>query len=428
MNDFILQEHLRAKLEDLRRGEDEDRSSFINYYESELLYRLGDIYNAKKFLLKAIKQSPTDPHYWYNLGRIYQDLGKNQSAIRVYSRAVKLQPTLTDALYNMSAIYRKTNRYQDMLAIWDKILTINPEEDHTLISYGIHYFERGEISKAFKYFQLAVSYHEEFYEVLRFVGLQYFKIGDFVTAQSLLEKAYSKEQRDSKVVQSLAEIYTSQLNIPKAYQLWSHLLTLEPKHKEALFQLSKLKITEKDSDIIEFLEGTITIHPSIILQLVKEKVTDQLKITKEFQELLSKALIRQTLLNRPIYADALQINQQAKLSYYSNHILDSLYRELSELGFKNINFVYDDICFQEQKYYSNRYKNLIQKGIIQSIGRNKQLHTTLPEKAMETNGLIISNEDYSTNRMDRHLLEYLEKNTVKYEFKKTGIYLDNISD
>ncbi|MBN1329109.1 MAG: tetratricopeptide repeat protein [Candidatus Heimdallarchaeota archaeon] len=428
MSDPILREHLREKLEDLRRGRDtnDEKSSFIHYYESELLYRLGDIKTAKKSLLKAIKLSPSDAEYWYNLGRIYQDQGKDKTAIRVYSRAMVLKPTLTDAGVNIAVILRKQNRYQEMLSMWDKILEINPGEDNTLITYGRYYLKQGEISKAFSFFQQALDHHNDFLPVLVFVGLQYFKIGNFASAQPLLEEAFVKEKQDCELVHSLAKIYTSQQNLQQAYQLWSHLLSLDPFHREALLELSKLKILRKDSDINDFLEATIRINPEIVLQLVKEQITNQLKETKSFQELLSMALQREELLSRPIYVDALDLEINAKRRNYSSCILEHFYDTLSDYGFTNIHFVYDDVYYHDEMQLKNSHKELKQKNIIQSIGWNKYLQTCLPTKAMETNGIIISTKDYSGVRMDSYLLEYLQKNTLKYEFRKTGIHVPKL--
>src|ERR1700687_4379605 len=51
---------------------------------------LGRVDAAKQFLEQAVKQNPSDPHAWYNLGMLEKNSADSQAAVEAFRRATEL--------------------------------------------------------------------------------------------------------------------------------------------------------------------------------------------------------------------------------------------------------------------------------------------------------------------------------------------------
>lgn len=70
-----------------------------NYYKSaaRVYILLSDLPSAAEVLTQAAQISPTDPRLPYNLGLIYESMGKNDLARQSYQRSLDLKPDFPDA-------------------------------------------------------------------------------------------------------------------------------------------------------------------------------------------------------------------------------------------------------------------------------------------------------------------------------------------
>src|SRR3981081_2623279 len=56
------------------------------------LLNLGRIDAARKFLEQAVKQNPSDPHAWYNLGMREKNSANTQAAVDAFRRVTEIDP------------------------------------------------------------------------------------------------------------------------------------------------------------------------------------------------------------------------------------------------------------------------------------------------------------------------------------------------
>lgn len=78
-----------------------------NYYKSaaRVYILLSDLPAAAQVLSNAEKISPTDPRIPYNLGLIYESLGKTDLARQQYESAIKLKPDFPDAKTSLQKLH-----------------------------------------------------------------------------------------------------------------------------------------------------------------------------------------------------------------------------------------------------------------------------------------------------------------------------------
>ncbi|MEW5766199.1 MAG: tetratricopeptide repeat protein [bacterium] len=62
--------------------------------KAELYYLAGDYEEAVSVLEEAVKLDPKDAYLHLELGRVYEDMGKDTESINAYIQAIKLDPSL----------------------------------------------------------------------------------------------------------------------------------------------------------------------------------------------------------------------------------------------------------------------------------------------------------------------------------------------
>jgi Tfp pilus assembly protein PilF len=65
---------------------------------------------AEPYLLRAVELKPDFSNAHYELGLLYQDLGREKKAVEQFEIAVKQRPAFLQAHYHLARLYKKTGR------------------------------------------------------------------------------------------------------------------------------------------------------------------------------------------------------------------------------------------------------------------------------------------------------------------------------
>jgi protein O-mannosyl-transferase len=148
-------------------------------------HNLGRFYSQKKLYEKAINEylislskenrNNLAGKNWtyYNLGAIYQELGKDKKAMHYYDQAQKYQPSFAPTLIRKGQLFVKWGLYDNAEAAFQKALQAQKQSSSALTNLGHLYLQTGQTEKTRAYLQQALEISPQDPEIMRRLGLAY---------------------------------------------------------------------------------------------------------------------------------------------------------------------------------------------------------------------------------------------------------------
>lgn len=116
------------------------------YIENEQLNESEDIVRS------SLNFNPNNPELHYNLGVIYQFMGKYEEALEEYSTVLKLEKFHPMALNNMALIYLNLGKYQKSKELLKICINKKPHFTLAYANYGDILYSEGDIQNALYYY------------------------------------------------------------------------------------------------------------------------------------------------------------------------------------------------------------------------------------------------------------------------------------
>jgi protein O-GlcNAc transferase len=87
---------------------------------------VGDRTKAERYWLKAYEKDPINAHVLNNLGIVYRETGRLDTALEYFKKAVAVTPTAT-FLNNIGVLYYNLRRFNDAVAAYKQAVEIDPQ-------------------------------------------------------------------------------------------------------------------------------------------------------------------------------------------------------------------------------------------------------------------------------------------------------------
>ena len=110
---------------------------------------------------------------YYNLGSIYQELGKDEKAMFYYGQAQKYQPSFAPTHIRKGQLFAKKGLYDKAEAEFHKALQTQKHRPSALTNLGHLFLRTGQIDKAIAYFKPALETFPQDPHIMRRLGLAY---------------------------------------------------------------------------------------------------------------------------------------------------------------------------------------------------------------------------------------------------------------
>ena len=104
-----------------RRSKSKKQEDDLPLTESQKAFaKAAEIYE------KITEENPKDDFAFYNLGRSYNKLNKDEEAEKAFKQAVKLKPDDADYLHDLGKIHNKLSHYDEAMVVLKKAISIDP--------------------------------------------------------------------------------------------------------------------------------------------------------------------------------------------------------------------------------------------------------------------------------------------------------------
>lgn len=186
-------------------------------------------------------QGPTTPSQYNALN----DAIKAQSDERIYQAAVQILTHASNdpkALNALAMYHYKKNRFELARHLLNKAISAEPKTAELYSNLGVVQLTQGEKRDAIKSFRRALDINSDEAVAAANLGAIYVLEKDYGKAQMVLETAYRRGVRDSRVLTNYAVALTANRKYDKAQDLYKAALKESSNNKEALFNYAILLV------------------------------------------------------------------------------------------------------------------------------------------------------------------------------------------
>ncbi len=95
----------------------------------------GETEEAKRLFKRAIKLTPHDPNYYYNLGLCYHEEQNYEKAKEYFKKALEIRPNASPAHFELACCYAALDDYDGARKHFKKAVDLKPDDHEARISY-----------------------------------------------------------------------------------------------------------------------------------------------------------------------------------------------------------------------------------------------------------------------------------------------------
>lgn len=143
---------------------DQDPKEIKAFLELGYFYQQLNNPLAINYYQNALNVDPNNVEIRYNLGKMYQDMGKTEEAEQEYKTVIEIDPKNIPALNNLGYLYLDENiaRYDEAAKLFSQAIEANPNFVYSVCNRGVAYEYLGEYNKARKDYQTALKLERNF--------------------------------------------------------------------------------------------------------------------------------------------------------------------------------------------------------------------------------------------------------------------------
>lgn len=221
------------------------------------LFNLALIYEKLKMFNKAIltyknvlSLNPNHFDSLVNLGIILYDSKEYMRSLKYLKYAHKTRPKSTLIFYYLGKLFKEVNDTESSLFNLNKCLEIDPTYYHAYVTLGdiFLYSDEVKLPKAEKVYRTALKYNSKGVEALTGLGTIHYIQEDFESANQYLEKAYTLNDKDYKVLLAYGNTLVAINNYDLAEQIYIKAIQLGLNSFDVHLSLGNVYLSEGQTD------------------------------------------------------------------------------------------------------------------------------------------------------------------------------------
>jgi len=148
------------------------------------LFLQGDLKGAEVAFTKDTEADPQNADGWVNIGRVRQQEGQTEEAVKVLDKALALKPGLGKANYFYARVLKEEGKYDDAIVKLRSVLQQYPRDRVVRNELGRIYFLQKRYADAVKEFEVTLSIDPEDLQAHYNLMLCYNGLGDETKAEA----------------------------------------------------------------------------------------------------------------------------------------------------------------------------------------------------------------------------------------------------
>jgi tetratricopeptide (TPR) repeat protein len=230
----------------------EDQSQPQELTQAEAAIEKKDYATAEPLLKKVIAAQPTNYQAWFDLGFLYNALGKPDESIAAYRQSVTAKPDVFESNLNLGLMLVKNKQPggEEFLAAATKLKpTSHVEQGRASAWLSLaHVVEESDPDRAIEAYRQAAALQPKDPEPHLSVGLLLEKQNKFADAEQEYKQALALEPGSSDALVGLANIYMRGQRFPEAEDYLRQVITQRPNDAVAHIQLGRVLAADKKFD------------------------------------------------------------------------------------------------------------------------------------------------------------------------------------
>jgi len=234
--------------------------------QAESAIEKGDYASAEPLLKKVVASDPGNFQAWFDLGFVYNGLGKTQESIAAYRKSVAAKPDIFESNLNLGLMLEKTGQpdaQQFLRAATTLKPTANVDEGHARAWLSLaHVLENSKPDQAIAAYQQAAALEPKDVEPHLSAGLLLEKENRFADAEQEYKQALAIDPGSSDALTGMANIYMRGQRFADADPILRKIIAQHPENVSARMQLGRiLVVLGKNDDAIAELQAALKFDP-----------------------------------------------------------------------------------------------------------------------------------------------------------------------
>jgi len=257
-NNFVAYNNLPTELRDLpeyKKAEEQyrkilslklqgiDTKDSPEIRESEK--KVKEIFSAYQ---RAIQLNPTFLDPYYNLGRMYRDLGFNSESAKLFEKIIEVEPKYKDAYVSLADVYQDMNETSKAISVYEKVLSLNSKDEETYANIILAYvrslkqnpnnkeLQKG-LEQTFTRFEGLLNVNPNNSVAFFNLGYLYSEAGYPQRAISAYERALEINPSNSKVFYNMGNVYKDLGQFDKAIEMYQKTVKLDQGYSDAFLNI-----------------------------------------------------------------------------------------------------------------------------------------------------------------------------------------------
>jgi tetratricopeptide (TPR) repeat protein len=202
-------------------------------------YELGDFPDAIRACENLLEMDPTDAGSHYNLGLVYQRLGRTHLATKYFEEAVRQDPGFFKAIYMLGEYHFGRGDAEAAVALFEEAHRVAPASAEALGRIGDCHRRLGNLAEAYRYYVWArredTVYENAGFHLIQ--GMTLASEGDLEAAHRRLLKATELDETSADAWSELAWVLLLRGKSEEALNVVRRAAELEPDHPALLANL-----------------------------------------------------------------------------------------------------------------------------------------------------------------------------------------------
>ena len=203
-------------------------------------HKTGRLEQAANAYRGALRLRPDAVEANANLGAALQERGEMAGAREAYSSALEGSPKLPGALWNLAIAAEREGNAAEAEELLEKLVSVEPNWQDACFRLGHLRLKRGEFAGAVDSFEACLKQRKDWLEALLNLGVASWKFGDLESAANAFRQVLSINPKHPDALRCLAAVAIEQKNSSEAREIIGKLGLLGSPSPELQYNLGLL--------------------------------------------------------------------------------------------------------------------------------------------------------------------------------------------